>query len=318
VLTKQKILDSVKKVVDQSSFVSIDEEAINKYVKGFVSTEIVHWNAVYPLGYKPRTKKEDEIDFLFILGNQAFCYWGYPAKWTIEYKGQKLDGWYGHIAAYERALERGMNLLDGEFLAGLTLEKTREIFAGEPEIPLLEKRWEIMKSIGQTLVEKYQGRFHNFFEAHQKDVFELTEAIAAEFAGFNDVPTYKGSEVFFYKKIQLVLIDISQKAETIPNIDDSHGFADYKIPAILRTLGILKYNEELGQKVDNRIELPEASEMEIEIRASMLWACYLIVEKLRTKHPTLNMADFENILWIESQDKAKIDKPYHLTRTVFY
>ncbi len=320
-LSKQKILDSIKSVVEQSSFVSIDEEAIDRYVKGFASQEIIHWTKgsnAYPLGYKPQPNKEDEIDFLFLLANQAFCYWGYPQKWTISFRGQNLDGWWANIAAFERAIEQGNNILDGNFLANLTLEKTREIYAGEPEIPLLKERYEMMKKIGEVLVAKYQGHFHNFFEEYRTDAFRMMEGLSTEFAGFYDVPKYKGNSVLFYKKTQVFLTDVAYFDKPLPKTDEILGFADYKIPAIMRTLGFLKYSKPLAEKVDNRVELAEASGEEIEIRANMLMASYLTVEKLRPKYPKLNYVDFLGILWLESQDKTKIDKPYHLTKTVYY
>lgn len=317
-LTKQVILDSIKVVVDQSTFVSIDEDAIDRYVKNFAPTKTVHWGKVYPLNYNSNRSKEDEIGFLIILGNQAFCYWGYPTKWTIDYRNQKLDGWWGNIAAFERAVEAGNNIVDGNFLAELTLEKTREIYRGEPEIPLLEERFEMMKVIGEKLVERYQGKFVNFYEENKQDAFTLVEALSKEFRGFDDVPKYKGKEVFFYKKTQVVLADINHLVEKVAKFEEMHGFADYKIPAIMRTQGLIKYSEELAQKVDNRIEIPEASEMEVEIRSNMLWACNLIVEKLKERNIEISPIDFENVLWIESQDKSKIDKPYHLTKTIYY
>ncbi|MDP2671694.1 MAG: queuosine salvage family protein [bacterium] len=317
-LTKEKILDSVKNVVDQAQLVTIDEEAIDSYAKNFVPTKTVHWSRAYPLGYKSDRPKEKEIGFLIVLGNQAFCYWGHPSKWTLEYKGQKLDGWWGNIAAFERALEEGNDISDGNFLADLSLEKTQEIYRGEPETPLLRQRYDLMKALGERLVEKYQGKFGNFFEEHKKDALTLVAGLASELQGFDDVPTYKGKEVYFYKKTQVVLADLHHLVEPIVGIEEMHGFADYKVPAILRTLGLLKYRRDLAEKVDNRVELDQGSEEEIEIRASMLWACQLLAERLEKRGIKLNQLDLQNVLWIASQDKTKLDKPYHLTQTIYY
>lgn len=229
-----------------------------------------------------------------------------------------MDGFYANVAAFDRALKSGIPLLDGNFLASLTLAGLKAIYDGGPEIPLLEERHKMLKSIGETLVAKYRGRFHNFFEANKQSAFNLVEKIAVEFAGFSDVVNYKGSEVLFYKKAQLVLTDLDKVAGRINQIEQLPGFADYKIPAILRTKGVLQYNQDLARKVDNRIEIPAGSEMEVEIRAGMLWACKEIVEGLAKRGIEIAPVDFENVLWIESQNKTKLDKPYHLTRTVFY
>jgi len=105
---------------------------------------------------------------------------------------------------------------------------------------------------------------------------------------------------------------------SIVDIDKLTGHADYKIPAILRKIGILIYRKKLAQKVNNRIYIQSGSEMEIEIRANMLWAIQLIVERLKLKHPTINPAALCGILWGMSQKKNNSDKPHHLTNTVYY
>ena len=104
----------------------------------------------------------------------------------------------------------------------------------------------------------------------------------------------------------------------INNIDQLPGHADYKIPAILRKLGILIYHKDLVERIDSRIEVPVGSNMEIEIRANMLWATHLICEKLKPKFPEINPVTLDGILWALSQKKSKSGKPYHLTKTVCY
>lgn len=206
-ITRSELMDSLKYVVDNSSFVKIDESAVDSYIVNFQPTAYTHWSKAYPLEYHPQPTFEDEIDFLFLIGNQAFCYWGNP-KWTIEYKGQKLDGWWAAIACFQRALENGEPIFEGNYLAKLTLDRTKKLFEGTPEIPLLKERHEMLTKIGQTLVERYNGRFHNFFKQADKYSLNLAQQIAQEFAGFDDIPLYKGRRVYFFKKAQLVVNDI--------------------------------------------------------------------------------------------------------------
>src|SRR3990167_8861366 len=115
-LTRQEILDSLKYVADNASFVKIDSLAIENYVHNFVPTPYTHWTKACPFGYKPQPTYVDEVDFLFLLGNQAFCYWGNP-KWTVDYKGENLDGWWPAIACFKRALENNTPILEGNYLA---------------------------------------------------------------------------------------------------------------------------------------------------------------------------------------------------------
>ena len=66
-------------------------------------------------------------------------------------------------------------------------------------------------------------------------------------------------------------------------IDCSHlvGCADYKIPQVLRSLGILEYDEELSELVDKKQEIEENSSYEVEIRANMIIAIDFIKKELK-------------------------------------
>lgn len=63
----------------------------------------------------------------------------------------------------------------------------------------------------------------------------------------------------------------------IKNVDNLGGCADYGVPRTLRTYGILEYNEELANLVDNEIEIKQNSEMEIETEQ----ICYMLLSLLK-------------------------------------
>src|SRR3989338_10049875 len=142
-ITQQKLLYSLEFVVQNSSYISINKQAIDGFVRDFIDEEPTHWRTLCPFLYKRRKKDEDELDFLFLIGSQAFYFWGFPTKWTVEYKGKKLDGWWALIACFEKALDAGVPILEGSYLAQLTIEDVKKLFAGEPQIPLLDKRHKI-------------------------------------------------------------------------------------------------------------------------------------------------------------------------------
>jgi len=178
-------------------------------------------------------------------------------------------------------------------------------------MPLLKERKKILNQIGETLINKYDGRFHIFYQEQTKEAFSLIKKIAEEFYGFNDMALYHGTKVLFYKKAQVVLTDINEIFKrgygAIKNIEKLPGHDDYKIPAVMQKLSISEYNSELSKMIDNRIKIPVGSETEIEIRANMLWATHLICEKLKPKHPIINPSLLCGILWGESQTRSKDD-----------
>lgn len=318
-----KLLSSVQYVADHSDHVTINHDAIDKFAADFQATHTDHWMKACPFEYHPLKNIEDEIDRWFLADAMAYCFWGYPTKWTIEYKGQKIDGWWALLATFQNALENRVPLLDGKYLANISEEDAHSLFKGTQDIPLSKERLDDLHQIGNKLLTKFSGRFHNYLLTAPLDATRLTISIAEEFTTFKDLSIYKGQEVMFYKKAQLLVHDLvvgfpKSKFSLITGLDKLTGEADYKVPAILRKFEILQYSSHLASLVDSRTVLQQDSNEEIEIRANMLVACNSIVQKLKPKHPDLNSLTLDGILWVASQKKSSGDKPYHLTLTTDY
>ena len=96
------------------------------------------------------------------------------------------------------------------------------------------------------------------------------------------------------------------------------AFADYKLPQVLRHVGILQYEQALEHKVDQAIFLEAGSPEEIEIRANTIWAVELIRQELTQMGKELRAFEIDWILWNLGQQKKKKKKPYHRTKTIFY
>ena len=45
-------------------------------------------------------------------------------------------------------------------------------------------------------------------------------------------------------------------------------FADYRVPQILRHIGVLSYSDELAQLIDSETELAYSGKLEVELRAA--------------------------------------------------
>ena len=101
-------------------------------------------------------------------------------------------------------------------------------------------------------------------------------------------------------------------------MDKLTAFADYKVPQVLRHLGILHYGPDLSQKVDRMVLIDAGSPEEIEIRANTIWAVELIRQELAQTQKRLRAFEVDWILWNLGQDRRFKVKPYHRTKTVFY
>ena len=95
-------------------------------------------------------------------------------------------------------------------------------------------------------------------------------------------------------------------------------YADYKLPQVLRKLGILVYDEELSALVDSQTPIPGGSRVETEIRAATVWASEQMRRALLNRAPWSTATHIDFWLWATSQRKSPDDSPYHRTLTTAY
>lgn len=96
------------------------------------------------------------------------------------------------------------------------------------------------------------------------------------------------------------------------------AFADYKVPQVLRHLGMLRYADSLATTIHDRIQIAADSQEEIEIRAATIWGCELVRQHLVTRGGSFTAADVDWLLWNAGQHLPPSCEPYHRTVTVFY
>jgi len=96
-------------------------------------------------------------------------------------------------------------------------------------------------------------------------------------------------------------------------------FADYRVPQLLRALGIIKYSEELADAVDHRRWIQPGSPWEIEIRANTLQAC-LRIRDAASMASGVDLLDIEVDwqLWQIGETTKESLLPHHRCLTVFY
>lgn len=308
----ENIIQSCKYVSGNSKHVSINEEKLNQFVKGIDNIKMEHWLSSSPFGLL-ELPVETIINFLLIYESIDFSFWGSP-KWSIETTSGKLDG---SIALLYALLNYVKKEKTTDF-SNISKEKFSNILKGTPEIPLLEERFKIIKEVSTIVNKKMQGNFYQYIKHITSDK-ELFEIIINSFPNFKDERTYNNKIIYFYKLAQLLTSDIlhiREEKEQI-KVDYTHlvGCADYKIPQVLRGLGILNYSDELLKIVDNQIEIPVNSVYEVEIRANMITVIDMINKKLDYKYSRMDINDY---LFMQKKNKNLTLKPYHLTRNTNY
>jgi len=314
------ILDGVEWVVGRSQHVRIDQERLLCVVERLDLDRLRLPDWQVPV--VPSWRDERLVDFFFLFNAINFCYWGQP-KWTISYQGQPHDGAFGMMAALSRALEEGYPQLDGAFLASIGEDEFRHIVRGNVPIPLEQERWTILRECGPVLVREFGGRWHEVLRRAGGSAVRLVDLLVTHFPSWDDTAELEGRRVAFYKRAQLAAGMVYQAFGrqgwgAFEDIGKLTVYADYKLPQVLRKLGILIYDGELAALVDSQIPIPARSRMEVEIRAATVWAGEQMRRALLDRAPGITATHIDFWLWETSQRKSPDDRPYHRTLTTAY
>ena len=326
-LVGSPVLDSLHPVIQHSRDVRTHVDKIVEVAgwMGYEELPMPDFGVPYGLAKDPIMA----MDFIMV-GNtidSAFTDFKTHVKFQIEYEGEMRSDSDAMTACLKRAMDNGVPILDGKFLATMTRSGMEKIFAGNIEIPMLEEKLQNLNDVGKILAERYDGHFHNFIKSCPPKLYDngggLVERLAKEFPRYNDVSQFEGHEIKFYKLTQLGYWGIYaglRASNTLPLVDIGKmtAFADYIVPAALRLLGITSYSPALEKAIDSYQLIPRDSTQEIEIRAHCLYATALLTEeinKIRPANLQIIIPQIDARLWSHYHTTTW---PHHLTRTIMY
>ncbi|MBE6146159.1 MAG: hypothetical protein E7171_06005 [Firmicutes bacterium] len=304
-----RIKESSKYVSDNSKYVKINYEKIDEIIEGGEFNAIRYWLDTNPFNILDMNYR-DIVNFLLLYHTIGdYCFWGDP-KWEIDTEVGKLDGSY---AIMYILINRFRNNND----MNMSYEEFADMLKGNVEIPLLKERYNCLVEMNKYL-DSIGKDFYDEIKDLKVDI-DLLDYVVSTFSYFKDETDYNGVNVYFYKRAQLLVSDILHVRKMLENIEVDYsnlmGCADYKIPQVMNALGMLEYEYDLEYKLARKEELQEDSIEEIEIRANDLVVIDYIYEKLNREVCRMDINDY---IWLLGQDKSKINKNYHRTRTIRY
>ncbi|MCO5216462.1 MAG: queuosine salvage family protein [Thermomicrobiales bacterium] len=332
------VLTSTGAVVDQSAHVRIDDVAIYPLTQRLIEEQAnPEWDA--DLHYRATGPDADERTamWILVLDTLNYCFWGQSTdpgqRWRVRWRGELVDGYVALVAALTMSVDRGYPLHDPSWLAEVSETDVAEILrpeAGHTEIPLFPDRVENLRQLGRALLPYETQPATAFIRAANGSAIALVRKVVREIPSFNDVAIWPygetelpGNEVRFYKRAQIMVGDLSGGLAGSPlaefyDLDQLTAFADYKVPQILRALGVLVYDDVLAATIATRQRIPAGSRYELEIRAATIVACDHIADAMRSLGREITSAELDWLLWTRSQHLPAGTAPYHLTATIFY
>ena len=321
-----RVLRSTRPLIEAARWVRIDPVAVER-TAGLLAEarlEPPEWET----GIHFRDGTWRTAAWVLLLDAQNFCFWSWAgagnARWTVEYDGQRHDGYWALVAALRTAVDRGQPLWDAEYLLTASDTELAAIFApAEPDgppIPLLERRVAHFREVGMGLREQ---PIEELIGGANGSAVALVEAVRRRFPSFDDVSWVDGREVRFLKRAQILIGDLhgafaGQGLGAFSDLHELTAFADYKVPQVLRRFGVLQYAPELEAAVRNQQLIPPNSPWELEIRAGTIWACELIRQRLLAEGVSLRAFEIDWALWLTGQSLPPGSEPYHRTPTIFY
>ena len=322
-VTGRALLDNVRRrcreVAGQAVFVAIDAAAVAGYAARLPPDRLrlpemdpgIHY-----LGHGPET-----LAYCLTLDAVNFGSGFFPDV----FGDPRRSGFRALAAALTDSFSR-QGPLPPEKLRTLSVEECRRLLPLAPSGPAFEELTGLytraLNDLGAFVCERFGGDFSLVVGEAGHSAERLVQILTA-MPLFNDVASYRGTDVPFYKRAQLCAVDLhiafgGEGPGRFEDLDRLTICADNLVPHVLRLDGVLHYRRDLGARIDRGEPLPAGSPEEVEIRACAVHAAELIVAELRRQGETINAMLLDNFLWHRGQEPFYRARPRHRTRCFFY
>ena len=199
--------------------------------------------------------------------------------------------------------------------------------AAEESIPLLHSRTRALNELGLFLLHHHSGLALHLLRSATlaSSASTFITHLLAHLPAFRDhsIHPASGQQAFFYKRAQILSADLYgafHNTQLCQWADRARltCFADYRLPQLLASLGVLVYSDELRRAVGQRRELEAGSSVEVSVRAHTVVAVERMVSVMREKGVTLMPLQLDWILWERGEAMLTQLPPHHQTRTIYY
>jgi hypothetical protein len=317
------VLESIRWVVERSRRVAFHPERLQAAVADWGQDLDKESSWRHPCHYFDGTA--ETVRWIFVLDVLNHCFWpdaGVPL-WSVFHDGTCYSGYWGLAAGLKRAMDRNIPVTDSAWLANVSAGALQEVFSGTGEIPLFAERLHNLREAGRMLQVRWRGDVLHLLKAARGSALRTVWLVVTSFPSFRDQARYDGRTIFFWKRAQIFAADLHNAFSGtgwghFHDIDRLTAFADYKLPQVLRELGVISYRPDLAEKIDCGLALDPGGEDEIEIRAMTVRAVEKFREAFGAAGKTVTSLQIDNWLWQLGQKDRFRGKPYHRCRTIFY
>ena len=314
-----RIRSSCHKVADQAQRIKINQRRIPSYAASLPLDKVANPQldpSCHYLGHK-----EGTVSFLLALDTINFGsgYFPYLRKRT------GMSGYFTVASSlHDFYVKQGP--FSARQLADITVEDCAQIFGQDPgnthAMELMQHFAAALNDLGRYVLDRFNGRFTDLVDSAESSAAYLVQLLR-KMPYFNDVASYYGDEVLFFKRAQITAADLSQAFEGqgwghFEDLDQMTIFADNLVPHVLRIDEILIYEKALVTRINQGKLIPAGSTEEVEIRACAVHAVELIKDQLAISGKMVSSPELDSFLWNRGQQPEYKAIPRHRTRCIFY
>ncbi|KAJ4315161.1 hypothetical protein N0V94_006101 [Neodidymelliopsis sp. IMI 364377] len=277
-----KVLESAEFIYDNSIDVALDMRStkvaaqlvLDEMNKRAYSTKTWSSHELHP-----KAKDESTVNFIFTMDLLNFSFWSEKNeedRFAVEYKEKRWTGYWGLVAMLQRALDEDIPITSPEFWIDeekCTGEVLQTVFrsANDEQAPMLEQRIRCLRDAGRVLEEEFDSSVVTLIEDAKNSAAGLVNLLASKFTCFADEGTFERKKVRFLKRAQIFVADLwaafdGESYGEFNDIDKITMFADYRVPQMLHSLGVMWFCPSLEAKI-RRLEVIESGHTwEMQIR----------------------------------------------------
>ena len=260
-----------------------------------------------------------------------------PSKpFTVDYNGKPYTGYWSLIAVLRRALDDQIPITSPDYWISPSFSVSHFRYIFRPTnpsthlpMPMLKQRHRILQETGHILATHHNGTPLALLEKSHNSARRLSNLLARDFPSFRDEthhPSETNHKLHFLKRAQIFAADVwacfdGKGLGAFNDVEEITAFADYRVPQMLREVGVVRYAPALERvlREGKRLDGPEIGERgrawEAEIRAAAVWGVEMLKrEILRGVHLSNEavMANGnESSNTAENDDKEKMaDDPF--------
>ncbi|KAM3131683.1 hypothetical protein pb186bvf_016214 [Paramecium bursaria] len=308
------VIQSCLKVVQLAQLVKINRDKLQLYAQKLVkeNRHIYKKFDEYNFHLNQQLGDENLLIYLFVLDSMNFCFW--PEE-GFEYENL--------AQLIKDKLINNPQYFQPEQFAKLEFNQFKEDLFGGKDFALIEERFKFLKDGAQVILSDYDGKIENLINTANQSALILLKILTTKFIGFQDHSVYKGKQTYYYKRAQIFIADIYASFDgkglgQFYDIDQITMFPDYRVPQVFNNYGILEYEQNLQQKINQKQEILPGSHEEQEIRASTIIAVEYLKEEFLKLDVKLTSIECDWILWQVGEETKDDLIPYHRTLTVYY